>query len=124
MTRTCPACRNQKKSGSCKVIVASRDIKSLTIAEGAAVVLDPAEAGLRTAQLTAVASPAYADDRSVNWASDAEGVATVDENGLVTAVAAAIGASLAVSGQTTLGSATLFAVAGVCVGVVAVVATA
>lgn len=41
---------------------------------------------------------------------------------LVTAVAAAIGSSLAVSGQTTPGSATLFAVAGVCVGVVAVVA--
>ncbi len=39
-----------------------------------------------TAQLTAVFVPADATNRSVTWSSDAPGIATVDGNGLVTAV--------------------------------------
>ena len=40
-----------------------------------------------TAQLTATVAPANADDKTVAWASDNEAVATVDDKGLVTAVA-------------------------------------
>ena len=39
-----------------------------------------------TAQLTATVLPENADDKSVTWTSSDETVATVDENGLVTAV--------------------------------------
>ena len=80
------------KSGTCKVTVASKDIKSLSIAtpKGAAVVLDPVRLEDQTAQLTAVPSPAYADNQEVEWTTDASGVATVDESGLVTAVAGGV----------------------------------
>lgn len=40
-----------------------------------------------TAQLTATVAPANADDKTVTWNSDNTSVATVDESGLVTAVA-------------------------------------
>ncbi len=39
-----------------------------------------------TVQLIATALPEYADDRSVVWSSENENIATVDENGLVTAI--------------------------------------
>lgn len=56
------------------------------------VVIDPTSATLEpndTKQLTATvtASPDNADNKKVTWSSDKTGVATVDENGLVTAVA-------------------------------------
>ncbi|MGN0294190.1 MAG: S8 family serine peptidase [Lachnospiraceae bacterium] len=41
-----------------------------------------------TARLTAKANPKTLEDRSVIWSSDNEEIATVDENGIVTAVAA------------------------------------
>ena len=40
-----------------------------------------------TARLTASVVPSYADDLSVTWSSSDPAVATVDETGLVTAVA-------------------------------------
>lgn len=84
------------KTGTCKLTVASKDIKSLSIwtPGSAAVVLNPAG----TAQLTAVASPAYADNREVTWASDNTGVATVDSMGKVTAVAGGV-ANITVTSQ-------------------------
>ncbi len=54
------------------------------------VTLNHAEANLRfgeTLQLTATLLPDDATERTVTWASSDAGVATVDENGLVTAVA-------------------------------------
>ena len=77
------------KTGTCKLTVASKAIKSLSIStpDGAAVVLDPAG----TAQLTAVASPSYASNRNVSWSSDNTAIATVDLNtGLVTGVSGGI----------------------------------
>jgi len=41
----------------------------------------------RTVELTKTIQPANASDKAVTWSSDAEGVATVDENGVVTGVA-------------------------------------
>jgi len=41
-----------------------------------------------TRQLVATVSPADADDKSVSWSCEPESVATVDQNGLVTGVAA------------------------------------
>lgn len=55
------------------------------------VTIDPAEVALYvddTAQLSAVVLPEDATDKTVTWKSDNEAVATVDENGLVTAVGA------------------------------------
>jgi len=55
------------------------------------VTLDPGSASLevgQTTQLTETVNPANADDKSVSWSSDNTSVATVDANGLVTAVAA------------------------------------
>lgn len=57
-----------------------------------------------TAQLTATVLPYNADDKTVAWSSDDESVATVDEKGLVTAVASGAGGSRV--------SATVIAVAG------------
>ncbi|WP_448003027.1 alpha-L-arabinofuranosidase C-terminal domain-containing protein [Agromyces bauzanensis] len=54
------------------------------------VTVAPAEAALApgaTRQLAASVTPVTAEDRSVTWASSDESVATVDGNGLVTAVA-------------------------------------
>lgn len=55
------------------------------------VTLAPATANVEegsTVQLTASVEPANAMDQTVTWESDDEEVATVDENGLVTGVAA------------------------------------
>jgi len=73
------------RTGKCRLTVASRPIRSLAIQtpDGASVILDPTG----TAQLKALANPAYADNREVTWTSDNESVATVDETGLVTGVA-------------------------------------
>jgi uncharacterized protein YjdB len=77
--------RRQKQANRCKVTVAQKAIKSVSVTtpEDAPVVLDPGE----TAQLKSVATPSYAYDRGVKWFSDRPGVATVDEGtGLVKAV--------------------------------------
>jgi len=78
-----------KTSNRCKVTVTSKAIKSLSISTpgGAPVVLK--EVG-ETAQLTANVSPTYAADRRVKWESGNTNVATVTEDGVVTAVAGGI----------------------------------
>ena len=51
--------------------------------------ISPLEAGLSpggTLQMSAAVVPAWADDTAVDWRSSDEAVATVDGNGLVTAV--------------------------------------
>ena len=57
------------------------DVTGVTVASTANV-----RAG-KTITLTATIEPANATDKAVTWSSDAEGVATVDENGVVTGVA-------------------------------------
>ena len=76
------------KTGKCTVTVSSKAIKSVSIStpDDAAVVLDVGA----TAQLKANVSPAYAADRGIGWTSDDPLVATVDDTGLVTAVAGGI----------------------------------
>lgn len=72
-------------SASIDVLVSN----SAVLVEG--VTIDPAEVALYvgdTAQLSAVVLPEDATDKTVTWKSDDEAVATVDENGLVTAVGA------------------------------------
>ena len=78
-----------KTSNRCKVTVASKAIKSLSIStpDSKAVVLDPNG----TAQLTAIANPSYASNRNAEWNSDKSEVAEVDPNtGLVTAKAGGV----------------------------------
>ena len=63
---------------------------AVTVGEHVAgVTLDKSEAsvvGVGTTQLVATVSPAGALDRSVAWSTSDKSVATVNENGLVTAV--------------------------------------
>ncbi len=69
-------------TAECTVTVVPTPVESVT--------LNHAEANLRfgeTLQLTATLLPDDATERTVTWASSDAGVATVDENGLVTAVA-------------------------------------
>ena len=68
-------------TATCKVIVTPKLVTSVT--------LDQSELTIErtyTAQLSATIAPEDADNRNVTWTSDNEEVATVDENGLVTAV--------------------------------------
>ena len=70
-----------KLTASCKVTVTPKLVTSVT--------LDESELTIEknfTAQLTATVAPDDADDLGLIWTSDNEEVATVDENGLVTAV--------------------------------------
>jgi uncharacterized protein YjdB len=63
---------------------------SLVPQDAVNVELSPLEASLapgESLRLTADVIPAYADDLTVAWRSSDESVATVDENGLVTALA-------------------------------------
>ncbi len=71
------------------------DTVAVTITEGTinvdGVTLDQTAASVdvgATVQLTATISPANAADQSVTWNSDDENIATVDNTGLVTGVAA------------------------------------
>lgn len=66
------------------------DMVSLVPQDAVNVELSPLEASLapgESLRLTADVIPAYADDLTVAWRSSDESVATVDENGLVTALA-------------------------------------
>ena len=68
-------------TATCKVTVTPKLVTSVT--------LDESELTIEktyTAQLSATITPDDADNRTVTWTSDNEEVATVDENGLVTAV--------------------------------------
>ena len=68
-------------TATCKVTVTPKLVTSVT--------LDQSELAIErsfTAQLAATIAPEDADNRTVTWTSDNEEVATVDENGLVTAV--------------------------------------
>lgn len=68
-------------TATCKVIVTPKLVTSVT--------LDQSELTIEktyTAQLSATVAPDDADNRTVTWTSDNEEIATVDENGLVTAV--------------------------------------
>ena len=70
-------------TATCKVTVTPKLVTSVT--------LDQSELTIErtyTAQLSATITPEDADNRTVSWTSDNEEVATVDENGLVTAVSA------------------------------------
>ena len=69
-------------SASCKVTVVATQAESIT--------LDKSEISLevtQTAELTATVLPVYTTDKTVFWLSSNDAVATVDENGLVTAIA-------------------------------------
>ena len=68
-------------TATCKVTVTPKLVTSVT--------LDESELTIEknfTAQLTAIVAPDDADNLGLTWTSDNEEVATVDENGLVTAV--------------------------------------
>ena len=75
--------KDGNKTATCEVKVTA---KTIHVSE---VTLDKSTLELveeETAQLTATVLPENADDKSVTWTSSDETVATVDENGLVTAV--------------------------------------
>ena len=67
--------------GTCRVTVTSIPVESINLNQDRITL----EKGL-TAQLSATVLPENADKLTVTWESDNENVATVDENGLVTAV--------------------------------------
>ena len=67
--------------GTCRVTVTSIPVESINLNQDRITL----EKGL-TAQLSATVLPEDADKLTVTWESDNENVATVDENGLVTAV--------------------------------------
>lgn len=68
---------------SCTVNVKPNLVKQITLNKTEVDVLQTL-----TYQLTATISPTYAENKSVTWSSSDESVATVDQNGLVTAVKA------------------------------------
>ena len=68
-------------TATCKVTVTPKLVTSVTLDESELTI----EKGF-TEQLTATVAPDDADNLSLAWTSDNEEVATVDENGLVTAV--------------------------------------
>ena len=70
-------------TATCKVTVTPKLVTSVTLDESELTI----EKGY-TAQLTATVAPDDADNLGLTWTSDNEEVATVDENGLVTAVSA------------------------------------
>ena len=71
------------KTAATTIYIESRVIKSLSVStpDDAPVVLDPGG----QAQLTAVTNPSYAANRNVTWKSGNDAIATVNENGKVTA---------------------------------------
>lgn len=74
--------------GLSKLEAAEQKLEELVFA-AATIRLDAAQATMKTNktyQLTATITPAEAADFNVEWSSDNEAVATVDENGLVTSI--------------------------------------
>ena len=82
ITATCKAASSVK--ATCEVTVTKKAIpvETVQLSETDPVSLNPDE----TLQLSAVISPANATDNNVTWASDNPSVASVDANGLVTAL--------------------------------------
>ena len=84
------------KSASCTVTVTYKDVES--------VVVSPSTMSLYTGEkgsLTATVQPEYAKDKTVTWASADESIATVSQNGQVTAVAIGTVEITATAGQKT-----------------------
>lgn len=82
------------KSATCAVTVNPIPVESIT--------LDPLSVTLalgETAQITATVLPADADNKTLVWSSSDEKVATVDANGLVTAVTAGEAVITAAAGE-------------------------
>ena len=65
----------------CRVTVVATPVESITIEAGGSTTLK----ALQTVQLSAIITPETATDKSVSWSSSNSGIASVDENGLVTA---------------------------------------
>lgn len=70
-------------TATCQVTVIPKRVKSITINEGQVSI-----ERTKTAQLSVTIQPEDAGDKSVTWSSDNDGIAMVDDKGLVTAVAA------------------------------------
>lgn len=70
-------------TAECKVTVVGIPAESITLDKEHITLVKK-----ETAQLTATVLPEDADDKTVTWASSDNNIATVDDNGLVTAVAA------------------------------------
>lgn len=71
-------------SASCKVIVEPTPVETISISANGSTTVRIGE----SLQLTAIVLPSTATDSSVIWLSENEGVATVTDNGLVTAISA------------------------------------
>lgn len=69
-------------TATCQVTVIPKRVKSITINEGQVSI-----ERTKTTQLTVTILPEDAGDKSVTWSSDNDDIATVDDKGLVTAVA-------------------------------------
>lgn len=83
-----------EKSATCEITVISVPVESLT--------LDKESATLKigeTLKINATVMPAESTDKSVYWISQNESVATVDEDGVVTALKAGSATILAFAGQ-------------------------
>ena len=80
-TITATATDGSETVATCKVTVTPKLVKSITLSDEELTI-----ERTYTRQLTATALPEDADNREVEWSSDKTEIATVDENGLVTAV--------------------------------------
>jgi len=76
------------KSATCKVTVKYLKITSLKLPKTATISIDAGEALGKTLELTPTINPANPYAANLTWKSSKPGVATVDENGVVTSVAA------------------------------------
>ena len=90
------AAKGTDKSASCTVTVTYKDVESVTVSPST-MSLYIGEKG----SLTATVQPEYAKDKTVTWASADESIATVSQNGQVTAVAIGAVEITATAGQKT-----------------------
>ena len=90
------AAKGTDKSASCTVTVTYKDVESVTVSPST-MSLYIGEKG----SLTATVQPEYAKDKTVTWASADESIATVSQNGQVTAVAIGTVEITATAGQKT-----------------------
>ena len=84
------------KSATCTITVTYKDVESVTVSPST-MSLYIGEKG----SLTATVQPEYAKDKTVTWASADESIATVSQNGQVTAVAIGTVEITATAGQKT-----------------------